>query len=373
MNRSLFATAVTFTVGTTIAHAAIVTGGNFVVSQVGDGSAALTSAATAVFIKEFTTTPASPAVQSVAVPTSGAFRQTNSGSATSELQLSLNDGFLGLSGYDAAPGTLSVAGTSTSGGSPVLRRAIAYDITADLVTGPAIGGTTTSFTGNNIRAATPVNGSLYTGGAATGIVLITNGGSGTGTIVSTTTTNNRAVENFNDNIYYSTGSGTSRGVYEITGEPTTTGANTATLLISTGATSSPYAFWLNAASDLAYIADDRTTAGTGGIQKWRKIAGVWTFDYAITTDYDLAGTATTGTRGIAVDSTGTNPLLYFISLDGTRVGSVTDTGTAAGSDATLSVLQTAPTNTLFRDVAIPEPAGLSLLALAGLMGLRRRR
>src|SRR5262249_17571744 len=65
-------------------YAASFTSGNLVVYRVGDGSAALGSGATAVFLDEYT--PGGVLVQSIALPTtiSGANRRlTASGSATS--------------------------------------------------------------------------------------------------------------------------------------------------------------------------------------------------------------------------------------------------------------------------------------------------
>src|SRR5262249_36220818 len=89
--------------------------GNLGVSVVGDGSAALSNAATPVFLNEFTT--AGSLVRSLALPTAASgpnHRFSNSGSATSECQLSRSvDGrYLLLGGYDAAVGTASVVSTA---------------------------------------------------------------------------------------------------------------------------------------------------------------------------------------------------------------------------------------------------------------------
>src|SRR5688572_4352462 len=97
--------------------AASFTPGNLVVYRVGDGSAALSSAATVVFLDEYT--PAGVLVQSIAVPTttSGANRRlTASGSSTTEglLTRSTDGQFILLTGYDAAVGTAAVAGTTAS-------------------------------------------------------------------------------------------------------------------------------------------------------------------------------------------------------------------------------------------------------------------
>src|SRR5689334_14578782 len=113
--RRKFVLRAALSVGATLAFlssvvtAATITPGNLVVIQVGDGSAALASSATAGFAKEFTTAGGAP-VQTINLPTSvsGANQQlTYSGTATSEgfLTLSANGQYLTTAGYAANPGT----------------------------------------------------------------------------------------------------------------------------------------------------------------------------------------------------------------------------------------------------------------------------
>src|SRR5689334_16100619 len=68
------------------------TQGNVVVLQVGDGTASLSNASTALFLKEYNTTTAGQgsAVSSVALPVTGTSKLTQSGSATSEGQITLS-------------------------------------------------------------------------------------------------------------------------------------------------------------------------------------------------------------------------------------------------------------------------------------------
>jgi hypothetical protein len=93
------------------------TPGDVVVYRTGTGSAALSSASTAVFLDEYT--PSGTLVQSIALPTttSGSNNPlTASGSATSEgeLTLSSNGQNLLLTGYDATTGVASIASTNAS-------------------------------------------------------------------------------------------------------------------------------------------------------------------------------------------------------------------------------------------------------------------
>src|SRR5439155_21681203 len=102
-----------------------VTAGDLVVYRVADGSAALGSAATAVFVDEYT--PSGTLVQSIAMPTAvtgSNKRLTASGSATNEgfLTLSSDGKYLALTGYDAALGTAGVATTTSAAVQRVIGR-----------------------------------------------------------------------------------------------------------------------------------------------------------------------------------------------------------------------------------------------------------
>jgi hypothetical protein len=139
---------------------------NIVVSRVGDGSSALTSVGTAVFLDEYTR--AGTFVQTIALPaTAGAGgnrRFVNSGSATSNLALARSsDGrFLTLAGYDAALTAVGVANTASTAVNRVVAR----------VDGNGVVDTTTAltdaFTGDNFRSAVTDDGSrFWLGGTST--------------------------------------------------------------------------------------------------------------------------------------------------------------------------------------------------------------
>src|SRR6185369_10244222 len=92
---------------TSVAQAAAFTPGNIVVYRQGDGSAALASTGTPVFLDEYTT--AGVLVQSIAVPITTAGSQRRlvcSGTATSEgfLSRSADGQYVVFPGYDAAVG-----------------------------------------------------------------------------------------------------------------------------------------------------------------------------------------------------------------------------------------------------------------------------
>src|SRR4051812_9846274 len=89
--------------------------GDVVVVRVGGGSTSLSNAATEVFLDEYS--PSGTLVQSVPLPTAAAVgrrRVTMSGTATSEgaLALSADGRYLSVGGFDADPGTASVASST---------------------------------------------------------------------------------------------------------------------------------------------------------------------------------------------------------------------------------------------------------------------
>ena len=93
-----------------ISHAAqFFDSGNLVVLQVGNGSASLTSAGTAIYLDQYTTSGS--LVNDLAIPSTGSSALVNSGTASSEGQLSLsaNGQYLVFAGYNVAAGTTKVA------------------------------------------------------------------------------------------------------------------------------------------------------------------------------------------------------------------------------------------------------------------------
>jgi hypothetical protein len=107
---------------------------------------------------------------------------------------------------------------------------------------------------------------------------------------------------------------------------------------------SPYSFSISPSGTTLYLADDGAFGSNGGIQKWTLSAGTWTNTYTLLN----TGTATTAVRGLTVDWSGPNPIVYATTTATTAntLISVTDTGSAS----TATTVATAPANTYFRGV-----------------------
>ncbi len=124
----------------------------------------------------------------------------------------------------------------------------------------------------------------------------------------------------------------------------------AAVFLNAGTKASTYGFALNAAATTAYLADD-TLKGVGGIQRWDFNGTAWMMSYAFTSLTNV------GARGVAVDFSGAQPVIYATTAENStnRLVSITDTG--AKSAAT--TLATAGVNQIFRGVALAPDAGLA--------------
>ncbi len=363
------------------AIAAPFTAGNLLVYRVGSntGSDTMANTGNAVFIDEWTTT--GTYVQSI---NTGVFA---SGTSTSEglLTRSPNGQYVTFTGYASTNGA-----NLTSSASATINRTVGVLTPSGTITKTNFSDFSTA---GSPRSATTTNGTdLWMAGAAGGVRYGTSAG-GTSTQLSTTPTNIRDVEIFNDQVYISTSSGTSVRVGTVgTGLPTTAG-NTITNLPGFVTTGSPYEFAFADLSpsvsgfDTLYVADD--AASGGQIQKYSLVGGVWTASGSI---------AAAAVRGLTINVSGGNVSIFGStgSSAAAGAGAVYSLVDGSGYNATLSgtlstlfsntTLQTSLNSTgasfAFRGVefvpavAIPEPSAFAALAGLGVLGLaagRRRR
>ena len=334
--------------------------GNLVILQVGNGTGTLGSSAAPLFLKEFDKTTGSQTspISSVAIPPSGnAARLTTSGSATSEAQLtrSSDSTLLVLAGYDADSGTISIGSTTAAAVARVI----------DTVGYRAIPGradsTHSAFSGNSIRSATRNgNDDYWTAGGATGTYYMGNTTT-PGIIQSATATNTRVILAANGKLYFTTSSGTPR-LLRINAQPTS--ASIADTLILFPGGSSPYGFAINSAENTVYVADDRSAASGGGIQKWTLSGTTWSLAYTLN-----AGTGI-GARSVIADWSTASPTLFAVT---TATGGSLVRIIDSNASATPFVLTTGSTNAVIRSVAFtPEDPCSRLAATVSVTGLTTR-
>lgn len=332
------------------------TPGNVAVVRVGDGTATLTTAATAEYVDEYTLS--GTLVRSIALPTAdnGNVRAfTNSGTATSDNITRSTDGrYLLLTGYNAVPGTTGIVTSNVATNNRLVAR-IGADGSVDTNT-----RINDAFSGTNIRTAVSTDGSaFYVSGGNSGIRYVPFGNTGATTALSTGSVMNfRILGIHGGNLYATSATGSNYGVNQIgTGLPTAAGA--AVMLLPgfpTASGSSPYGFYFADLSstvpglDVVYVTDD---AATGGIQKWSLVGGTWTSNGTI------GGSTTALLRGLTGQQTGAS--VQLIASGGGGLYTLTDQAgyNAAPSTAALPApFVPLPANTSFRGVAFAPVASV---------------
>lgn len=358
-----------------------ITAGNIVVERIGDGSTTLNNAAAPIDILEYNT--GGTLVQTISIPTSGANRQTESGSASSNGQLNSYNGFITVPGYDADLGTVSVASSNTK-----TINAIGSDgtIVAN-VKAPTSGATGTPWRGNNFRSAITGDGINFfgsgTGSGSDGGIWHYSTATTVWTRVSNTQNNTRNVEIYNNNLYFSTGSGT-QGIYSLGAvdslDLSAANLNTATLVIGVN---NAYGFYVNDTLRVAYVASD---GAAGGIQRFDYNLGTstWDLSYAFrfdTINLQLTDGSGAGIRGLSVDYDADTQLftLYATtdtSSDNQLVAFTDGLASTATAGTGYTVLASAGANYVFRGVdiaTVPEPGTSVLFLLGGAFILWRMR
>ena len=332
------------------------------VDQVGaTGAASASSAGTAIFLDEYDTS--GNLGNSFNLSTYGTNTIVDTGNAGSEGALNLAGNYLTFAGYDTPVGTASLPGAVNRGVGIVNLTTGAVDTSTSLTSA-------TTYSGNNIRSAVTGDGAnIFTAGTASSITTggvrhTTDGGTTSSSVESSTNANTRVVEEYNGNVYYSTGSATgvgATGIYEL-GPATSTTAATPTAVATTAningglSVTSPYAFVFASPTTL-YVADSSSgllkfTNSGGGFTETESLAltnltGL-TVDPLTGTLYGVAGSFTTGTGANTVT---TDSMLY----------SFTDSGTAL-SDSVLATASSAGYN--FRGVQVVDAAPVALVAPA---------
>ena len=164
--------------------------------------------------------------------------------------------------------------------------------------------------------------------------------------------NSRVIKVYNNDLFYSTGSGV-QGIYRISGTPTSSNAAPVSILTGlTGQGTSPYDFALSPDGNTMYVADDGV-----GVQKFTFNGSAWSLAYNFTN-----GLGANRAYGLEVLFGATNEILW---TSPTNVWSVLDEGFATNAT---SIYTTGTATYALRGLeatVVPEPSTYAMLALAG--------
>jgi hypothetical protein len=341
--------------------------GNLAVIRLGDGTQTLANTGNSVFIDQYTVSGS--LVNSVAIPDSGASALIMSGTATAEgaLVRSANGLVLTFGGYNT---TRPYASSLPNTGAGTVARAVGQvdasgNYTLVTTTSTMFGGS--GATSGQLRSVVTDGNNDYWG-VGTSSAASTRGayyfGLNASPAVITNSVSPRVVDIVGGNLTYSISSSSAgvSGIWRNTGLPTAT--QNPIQMIFTGDGSSPYDFAFNPTMTLAYVADDRSIASGGGIQRWEFNSGAWSLTYTLGTG---AG-STVGARSLAVDFSGSAPVIFAVTAETSNNRLITLVDTGAGSPAT--TLASAGANRVFRGldfVPIPEPSSYAIIALGVLL------
>jgi hypothetical protein len=336
--------------------------GNLFIYRVGDGSAALSTAATAVFLDEYT--PFGALVQSIALPGSGAAALTAGGNATTE-------GILSVSQSGTAQATLvfggyrkDIGGSTPSADQPTVTGRVIGTVNLGGVVNTTV--SISDATGSMRSAASTDGSSLFYAGTSAGVRYVGTPGAGvTSSLIDTR--NSRQVRMEGDHLFASNGStAVAVKVQDYGALPTGTTIGTPIITLATTKAVNGFSlFDLSSAvpgADTLYALD----AVDNIVVKWSFDGTTWTATGSIAASGALNITGYADTDGVRL----------FLTSGSTLYTELDSSGYGAPVTGTLTSLATAGANTAFRGISvIPEPSTfcLALLGAAGLLVPRFRR
>ena len=306
--------------------------GDLVVVRVANGTGALNNQSTATYLDEYT--PGGTFVQTVSLPTAAsganlALTLTGNGVNEGYLELSGNGQFLTLAGYNIAPGTATPSSAAASATPRTIGLIKLSNGSVDTRTAINSG------TSGNIRSAATLDGAAFwASSSGANVGYLSYGALTAATQLSAAPSNIRVTRILNNQVYISSAN-TSPPLLGLgtlgTGVPTTSGQTT-TELNGFPTTTGPSSYDFFVSGNNAWVCDDRTSGGNGGLQKWTLSGGIWSLQYTI------AQSATIGARGLAVDtSTLSGPPTFYVTTTANTIDKVVDGGTLGSSSDTVLV------------------------------------
>lgn len=350
-------------------HAAAISPGDLVIYRVGDGTAALGTTATSVFLDEYTT--GGSLVQSIPLPTSGAGVLTAVGNATTEGDISRSsDGTtLTFTGYQKTAGGTSPA-SDTYLVTPRLIGALSLSGAVSQYSLTNVNGSTAA---NTIRSATSVDGSsafwISTSVNVDYVGSPSPFGSGA-TLIDAR--NSRQVNLGGTTLYGANGSTTITGKVQSYGVlPTGATVPTAVVTLALADAVNSFALFDLDPSASADSAGDDTLYALSTVEG---LLRKYTFNGS---SWVASGSTATAAANLTGSASGGSVSLFLTTT--TTLSTITDSsGYNANLTGSISSLATAGANTGFRGLnmfPVPEPstAVLGGLGLLGLIFARRNK
>jgi hypothetical protein len=322
----------------------------FMVVRIGDGTAYATGTSAPVFVEKRQVSDGAMVGAAIALPTAVAGtnkRLTLSTSSLAEggLSLSADGRYVVLGGYDADVSTANVASMTGANVNRVIGR---IDAAGAVDTSTAAN----FFSGQGIRGAASTDGTDLWAAGPTGIVYTTLGTTAAPTSLFSNM-NMRWPQVLGAQLYSSSSSAATRGINTIgTGTPKTATAATLLAGFETQNSTSHYGFVAfdrvqPVGLDVIYVADDRTVAAGGGVQRWSRSGTTWSLDGRMS-----MGLVTEGARGLTGYRTANSVTLLVTTAEmPPRIVKFVDDGTALDQLAATQLVA-GTTNNVFRGIAL---------------------
>ena len=326
---------------------------NLAVLRVGDGSQTLSVNGNSVYVDQFT--PAGDYVNSVTLPDSGssAFLMAGGGSTFTDCQItrSMDGTLLSLAGYAT---NLSYGFTLQGASGTTVPRAI---YTVDGAGTAALAkSANNAYSGNIFRSAATDGAGNFWGTSGNNGTRYFGNGPNPAANIQVGVTNTRVAGIFNGDLWFTEAQASDQSLWKFSGLPVTAATPTRVLDVGGSGTPSPMAFSVSPNGLTVYIADDRASA-SGGVLRYDydTNALTWSQTYVLQTGVNI------GARGLTVDWSGANPVIYATTAESThnRIVSLTDTGVLSSA----ITLATSGENQLYRSIAF-SPIFIPSLAIS---------
>ncbi len=347
--------------------------GNIVVDQVGNGKISDLFTASQVRLLQFTPAgvagPSTAYFGSTGTPTDTPFNLVQSYLAGDGfISLAGNEKSILVPGYNDPAGTLFISTSTTNSTSTKGGRTVGKAFEDDSLRAR---GTFNALSGGNFGTAVSKDKNFYLGGAKGIAYTYRDTSDGIGSTISLSSNAVGVLSIYHKTLLASVNSGSpGNGIWQIGDNESlpTSGTPAFVNIINTGSSSRPYAFAFSPEGTTCYIADDGSSgSGNAGIQKWVYSGtykrpsgwsgGTWSLAYTL-------GTGTTaGARGLTVDFSGVNPIVYATTSEflHNRLISITD----AGASSAATTLSTAGTLYAYKGVAFaPKPKTAKIVVTA---------